>query len=72
MSTLETRIEKLERKLHEVQQRKSSVISMTEDIQEQSKTQTATDQAMQSTTTRAERRREVREIDDLVSDFGYL
>lgn len=78
MSTLETRIEKLERRLREAQQRKSSVVSITDEALEQVKDQSPRDIDTSKTTTttttatRAERRKEVREIDDLVSDFGYL
>ncbi|KAG8626200.1 hypothetical protein KVT40_006601 [Elsinoe batatas] len=74
VSTLETRIEKLERRLREVQQRKSSVISMSEIDTEQAR---AGAQALREMThpaknQRAAKRKEARDIDELVSDFGYL
>ncbi|KAF4556914.1 Fungal specific transcription factor domain-containing protein 59 [Elsinoe fawcettii] len=73
VSTLETKIEKLERRLREVQQRKSSVISMSEVDTEQVR---AGAQALRETNTpknqRAAKRKEARDIDELVSDFGYL
>ncbi|PNS19948.1 hypothetical protein CAC42_7915 [Sphaceloma murrayae] len=73
VSTLETRIEKLEKRLREVQQRKSSVISMSELDTGQAK---AGAQALLEVNPhknqRAAKRKEARDIDELVSDFGYL
>lgn len=83
VSTLETRIEKLERRLQEAQRRKSSVISMAEteidmsraalsraDIVIASK-ETDSTPAMDRSQ-KAAKRKEARDIDELVSDFGYL
>ncbi|KAF2157616.1 hypothetical protein K461DRAFT_219963 [Myriangium duriaei CBS 260.36] len=82
VSTLETRIEKLERRLHEAQQRKSSVVSMSEADLEHLRNSfngnapvatTETDQnATQERSQKAAKRKEARDIDELVSDFGYL
>ncbi|KAG9803757.1 hypothetical protein KCU77_g23084, partial [Aureobasidium melanogenum] len=66
VATLETRIEKLERRLQEAQHRKASVVSVNNH-----------DGAVQKHVpseglTRTSKRLEAQEIDDLVSDFGYL
>lgn len=76
MSTLETRIEKLERKLREAQARKSSAVSLHErEEDEQSQnlvdniiTPTEDDPARQ----KKARQREKSDIDAIVSDFGFL
>jgi len=69
VSTLETRIERLERRLNEVRLRKSSVISLPD--QDQASI-TPTTSTMVQVNGKAARRKEARDIDDLVSDFGYL
>ncbi|KAH0264633.1 hypothetical protein KCU91_g11944, partial [Aureobasidium melanogenum] len=66
VATLETRIEKLERRLQEAQHRKASLVPVNEH-----------DGAVQKHVpsqglTRTSKRLEAQEIDDLVSDFGYL
>ena len=67
-------MEKLERKIREAQQRKSSVISMPDQ-------ETPPNGSVQAPVVisysgpiggKAAKRRERLEIDDLVSDFGYL
>ncbi|PSK45286.1 hypothetical protein B9Z65_2426 [Elsinoe australis] len=73
VSTLETRIEKLERRLREVRQRKSSVISMSELDTEQARSGAQALREMNPhKNQRAAKRKEARDIDELVSDFGYL
>lgn len=83
VSTLETRIDKLEAKIREAQLRKPSVVSIpdnetpvpsrrpSEQIY-QSQRQPPQDEVPTPTTGRKLRRREVSAIDDLVSDFGFL
>ena len=71
MSTLETRIEKLERKLREAQARKSSTVSMIEHDPEPTLVNHHPVQDTRGNQKRA-RQRENRDIDDLVSDFGLL
>lgn len=79
VSTLETRIEKLERRLREAQQRKSSVVSMSDqDLELQIKAGTPATQRNPNTAVnnskleKAAKRKEARDIDELVSDFGFL
>jgi len=76
VSTLETRIEKLERKLREAQARKSSAVSIHEREDDDpsqipadnSITPTEDDPARQ----KKARQREKIDIDAIVSDFGFL
>ena len=70
VSTLETRIQKLERRLREAQQRKSSVISMNDGDTDATRQDTK-DNIPQERRQKAEKRKEARDIDELVSDFGY-
>ncbi|KAK5716418.1 hypothetical protein LTR17_016391 [Elasticomyces elasticus] len=74
VSTLETRIDRLQAKLQEARNRKPSVVSIPDD-------ETAAPSRRQSysvqepttpITSKAQRRKETSAIDDLVSDFGYL
>ena len=72
VSTLETRVEKLERKLRDAQARKSSAVSMHEQDEEPpnpaDKTPTEDDPIRQ----KQARQREKLDIDAIVSDFGFL
>lgn len=74
MSTLETRVEKLERRIREAHQRKSSVISMPDQDTPPNEADSRYVPAVPTTLSggKADKRRERLEIDDLVSDFGYL
>lgn len=69
MSTLETRIEKLERKLRESHGRKSSVVSAHEQNKHNGATRVST---VFDGGSKSAKRLEAQEIDELVSDFGYL
>jgi len=74
VSTLETRVEKLERKLRDAQARKSSAVSMHEQDEgpqnssSGDKTPTEDDSVRQ----KQARQREKLDIDAIVSDFGFL
>ena len=72
MSTLETRVEKLERKIREAQQRKSSVISLPDQDSPPNERVVAPVIISPAMGAKAAKRKERLEIDDLVSDFGYL
>lgn len=81
VSTLETRIEKLERRLREAQQRKSSVVSMSDvDITKLAAANVAASQSPDKSIQKSSKERsqraaqwqEARDMDELVSDFGYL
>ncbi|KAK0774533.1 hypothetical protein LTR75_016835 [Friedmanniomyces endolithicus] len=74
VSTLETKIDRLQARLEEARARKPSVVSIPDD-------ETAVPSRRQSysvqepvapITSKAQRRKETSAIDDLVSDFGYL
>ena len=84
VSTLETRLDKLQAKLEEARARKPSVVEVPDDetvtavpsrrpsqqVQQQSQQQVP--EPLSPTTSRVQKRREVSAIDDLVSDFGFL
>ncbi|KAL1306760.1 hypothetical protein AAFC00_005423 [Neodothiora populina] len=73
VSTLETKIERLERRIQEAKQRKSSVISMSDQDTTPGELEAA--QAIippPAGETKAAKRQERLQIDDLVSDFGFL
>lgn len=73
VSTLETRIDKLQAKLEEAKARKPSVISIPDD--DMTVTRRPSYQVQEPptpNTTKAMKRREATAIDDLVSDFGFL
>lgn len=84
VSTLETRIDKLELKIREAQARKPSVVSMhenetpvasrrpSEQILSSQRRPPPEHEVPTPTTGRRQKRREVSAIDDLVSDFGFL
>ncbi|KAK3725174.1 hypothetical protein LTR37_000685 [Vermiconidia calcicola] len=78
VSTLENRIDKLQTRLEEARARKPSVIDIPESgtvtavpSRRQSR-QLMPDEPPTPNTSRAQKRREVTAIDDLVSDFGFL
>lgn len=75
VSTLETRLEKLQAKIEDAQKRKPSVVSIPDDeIVLPASRRGSYDRAPTPTPTitKASRRKEVSAIDDLVSDFGFL
>jgi glycerate kinase len=65
---LETRIEKLERRLQESQQRKASVVAAPNHGHDGAVQKYVPSEGLSKTS----KRLEAQEIDDLVSDFGYL
>ena len=75
VATLESRVERLERKIHEAKvRRKSSTVPML-DASETStprRTSVETVKASRPISKRAARRKEASDIDELVSDFGLL
>lgn len=83
VSTLETRIDRLEEKIKDAQARKPSVVSLpdetpvpsrrpSEQVQFSQRHHPARDEVPTPTTGRRQKRREVSAMDDLVSDFGFL
>jgi uncharacterized Zn finger protein (UPF0148 family) len=75
VATLESRVEKLEKKIQEARaRRKSSVIIMQDTSEDSTPRRSSTDtlKATKPVSQRAARQREASEIDDLVSDFGLL
>ncbi|KAI6865354.1 hypothetical protein KC323_g4381 [Hortaea werneckii] len=76
VSTLETRIDKLQARLEEAKARKPSVVSIPDDeTAVPSRRQSYNVPALEHSSTggsRAQRRKEASAIDDLVSDFGFL
>lgn len=74
MSTLETRIERIQAKLDDARARKPSVISLPDDeTAVPSRRQShQVQEPQQPVISRRERRKEATAIDDLVSDFGFL
>ncbi|KAF2171272.1 hypothetical protein M409DRAFT_63623 [Zasmidium cellare ATCC 36951] len=74
VSTLETRIDKLQAKLEEARARKPSVVSIPDDDMNASRRQSyqVQEPPTPNTTSKALRRKEATAIDDLVSDFGFL
>ena len=74
VSTLETRIDKLQTKLEEARARKPSVIDIPEDESAAPSRRPSyqVPEPLTPTTNKFQRRREVSAIDDLVSDFGFL
>jgi hypothetical protein len=68
VSTLETRIEKLERRLQESQLTKASVVAAHNHTHDGAVQKHVPSEAL----TKTSKRLEAQEIDDLVSDFGYL
>jgi hypothetical protein len=74
VSTLETKIDKLQAKLEEARNRKPSVVSIPDDeTTVPSRRQSLNVQEPPTpNTSKAQRRREASAIDDLVSDFGFL
>ncbi|KAK6391086.1 hypothetical protein LTR65_004843 [Meristemomyces frigidus] len=74
VSTLETRIDKLQAKLEEARARKPSVISIPDDettVPSRRPSYSAQGPATPNSS-KSQRRKEASAIDDLVSDFGYL
>ncbi|KAK0973515.1 hypothetical protein LTR54_017322 [Friedmanniomyces endolithicus] len=74
VSTLETRIDKLQTKLEETRARKPSVISIADDdttVPSRRQSYSVADPPT-PTTSKAQRRKEASAIDGLVSDFGFL
>ena len=75
VSTLETRLDKLQAKLEEAQARKPSVVSIPDDetvAPSRRPSQQQFQEPSTPNTSRQQKRREVSAIDDLVSDFGFL
>ncbi|KAK0356189.1 hypothetical protein LTR91_025274 [Friedmanniomyces endolithicus] len=74
VSTLETKIDRLQARLEEARARKPSVVSIPDDeTAVPSRRQSySVQEPVTSTTSKAQRRKETSAIDDLVSDFGYL
>ncbi|KXS99650.1 hypothetical protein AC578_9916 [Pseudocercospora eumusae] len=72
VSTLETRIEKLQEKLEDAKARKPSVIDMPDDDTPTRRPSYQVQEPPTPITSKAMRRREVIAIDDLVNDFGIL
>lgn len=76
VSTLETRIDRLQAKLEEAQARKPSVVSIPDDettVPSRRQSEQELEQEPPTpTTSRKLKRKEVSDIDDLVSDFGFL
>ncbi|KAI7390472.1 hypothetical protein KC336_g16942 [Hortaea werneckii] len=76
VSTLETRIDKLQARLEEAKARKPSVVSIPDDeTAVPSRRQSCNVPALEHSSaggSRAQRRKEASAIDDLVSDFGFL
>ncbi|RMY11521.1 hypothetical protein D0867_08053 [Hortaea werneckii] len=76
VSTLETRIDKLQARLEEAKARKPSVVSIPDDeTAVPSRRQSYNVPALEHSSaggSRAQRRKEASAIDDLVSDFGFL
>ncbi|KAJ6200793.1 Zn(II)2Cys6 cluster transcripitional activator [Bipolaris maydis] len=75
VATLESRVEKLEKKIQEARaRRKSSVIIMQDTSDDSTPRRASTDtlKATKPVSQRATRQREASDIDDLVSDFGLL
>lgn len=75
VATLESRVEKLEKKIQEARaRRKSSVIIMQDTSDDSTPRRASTDtlKATKPISQRAARQREASDIDDLVSDFGLL
>nr|POE71409.1 positive regulator of purine utilization [Quercus suber] len=78
VSTLETRIDRLQAKLEEARARKSSVVSIPDDetiAPSRRPSHVPVQQppvAQPAGNTKAQRRKEASAIDDLVSDFGFL
>jgi hypothetical protein len=74
VATLESRVERLEKRIQEARARRKSSVMML-DMSETSTPRRAsvdTVKAAKPISKRAARRREASEIDDLVSDFGLL
>lgn len=72
VATLETRVEKLERRIAEARaRRKSSNINMLE-ADDASTPRKLSTEMVKPTSARAARRKEANDIDNLVSDFGLL
>jgi hypothetical protein len=72
---LESRVEKLEKKIHEARARRKSSGVLMLDMSENSTPRRASVDTVKATrpiSKRAARRKEASEIDDLVSDFGLL
>lgn len=75
MATLETRIEKLEKKIADARQRRKSSTVMMQDYSENATPRTASNDTLKPPnhmSERAARRKERDHIEDLVSGFGLL
>ncbi|KAK0306892.1 hypothetical protein LTR82_016219 [Friedmanniomyces endolithicus] len=75
VSTLETKIDRLQARLEEARARKPSVVSIPDDetaVPSRRQSYSVQEPAMTPKTSKAQRRKETSAIDDLVSDFGYL
>lgn len=72
VATLETQVEKLERKIREAQQRKSSVVSLPDQDADVPARPPPTHAEPNQASAKALRRKEAHAIDELVSDFGFL
>ncbi|TKA72063.1 hypothetical protein B0A55_06658 [Friedmanniomyces simplex] len=74
VSTLETKIDRLQARLEETRNRKPSVVSIPDDetTVPSRRESYSVQEPTTPTTSKAQRRKETSAIDDLVSDFGYL
>lgn len=76
VATLESRVEKLEKKIQEARARRKSSVVIMNDISESATPRRASTDTVKATkpviSQRAARQREASDIDDLVSDFGLL
>jgi hypothetical protein len=74
VATLESRVERLEKKVHEARARRKSSTMMVEVSETSTPRRTSVDtlKAPKPISKRAARRKEASDIDDLVSDFGLL
>ncbi|OJD35598.1 zn 2cys6 cluster transcripitional activator [Diplodia corticola] len=72
VATLEARVEKLEKRLHDARSRRRSSVTMTEPDAHQSTPRSAPAANVSKATDKAARRKEEDDINDLVSDFGLL
>jgi uncharacterized Zn finger protein (UPF0148 family) len=74
VATLESRVEKLERKIAEARARRKSSSILMQDSETATPRRTSVDtvKAVRPISKRAARRKEASDIDELVSDFGLL
>ncbi|KAF2645181.1 hypothetical protein P280DRAFT_373675, partial [Massarina eburnea CBS 473.64] len=74
VATLESKVEKLERKIAEARARRKSSTALMQDVDSAAprRSSVETVKGVRSVNKRAERRKEASDIDELVSDFGLL